>query len=40
MPASRQLAAIMFTDKVSYTELMGYDEHKYLGLGERMENLY
>jgi len=28
MPSSRQLAAIMFTDIVGYTALMGRDEHK------------
>ena len=28
MPASRQLAAIMFTDIVGYTALMGEDEQK------------
>jgi class 3 adenylate cyclase len=28
MPQSRQLAAIMFTDIVGYTALMGEDEHK------------
>ena len=28
MPQSRQLAAIMFTDIVGYTALMGKDEHK------------
>lgn len=28
MPQSRQLAAIMFTDIVGYTALMGYDEQK------------
>jgi class 3 adenylate cyclase len=28
MPQSRQLAAIMFTDIVGYTALMGSDEHK------------
>jgi len=28
MPQSRQLAAIMFTDIVGYTALMGNDEHK------------
>ncbi len=28
MPQSRQLAAIMFTDIVGYTALMGSDEQK------------
>ncbi len=28
MPSSRQLAAIMFTDIVGYTALMGNDEQK------------
>ena len=28
MPSTRQLAAIMFTDIVGYTALMGNDEHK------------
>jgi adenylate cyclase len=28
MSQSRQLAAIMFTDIVGYTALMGNDEHK------------
>ncbi len=28
MPSSRQLAAIMFTDIVGYTALMGEDEQK------------
>ncbi len=28
MPQSRQLAAIMFTDIVGYTSLMGNDEQK------------
>jgi class 3 adenylate cyclase len=28
MPQSRQLAAIMFTDIVGYTALMGEDEQK------------
>ena len=30
MPQSRQLAAVMFTDIVSYTALMGDDEQKAL----------
>ena len=32
MPQSRQLAAIMFTDIVGYTLLMGHDEQKAFGL--------
>ena len=32
MAPSRQLAAIMFTDIVGYTALMGEDEHKVFGL--------
>ena len=32
MPQSRQLAAIMFTDIVGYTALMGKDEHKAFAL--------
>ena len=32
MPQSRQLAAIMFTDIVGYTALMGRDEHKAFAL--------
>jgi len=32
MSQSRQLAAIMFTDIVGYTKLMGEDEQKAFGL--------
>jgi class 3 adenylate cyclase len=34
MPASRQLAAIMFTDIVGYTALMGDDEQKAVALSK------
>jgi TolB-like protein/class 3 adenylate cyclase len=32
MPQSRQLAAILFTDIVGYTAMMGHDEHKALSI--------
>ena len=39
MPQSRQLAAIMFTDIVGYTALMGKDEHKAFTLLEKNRQL-
>ena len=39
MNASRQLAAIMFTDIVGYTALMGNDEHKAFTLLEKNRQL-
>jgi class 3 adenylate cyclase/dienelactone hydrolase len=39
MSASRQLAAIMFTDIVGYTELMGHDEHKAFALLKKNREL-
>jgi class 3 adenylate cyclase len=35
MPESRQLAAIMFTDIVGYTALMGKDEQKAFSILEK-----
>jgi len=40
MPEDRRLAAIMFTDIVGYTALMGIDEDKALRLLERNRNLH
>jgi class 3 adenylate cyclase len=39
MPQSRQLAAIMFTDIVGYTALMGEDEQKAFELLQRNKYL-
>ncbi len=39
MPGSRQLAAILFTDIVGYTALMGEDEHKAFELLKKNRNL-
>ena len=39
MPATRQLAAIMFTDIVGYTALMGRDEQKAFQLLEKNRRL-
>ncbi len=39
MPQSRQLAAIMFTDIVGYTALMGEDERKAFELLKKNRNL-
>jgi adenylate cyclase len=39
MPQSRQLAAIMFTDIVGYTALMGNDEDKAFKLLEKNRQL-
>jgi hypothetical protein len=38
MSLSRQLAAIMFTNIVGYTELMGEDQQKALGKSPRLGN--
>ena len=40
MPSSRQLAAIMFTDMVGYTKLMGEDEQRALQLLRKNRNLH
>jgi hypothetical protein len=38
MPQSRQFAAIMFTDIVGYTTLIGNDEHKVFELLKKTGN--
>ncbi len=38
MPSSRRLAAIMFTDIVGYTAMMGEDEQKHLRSSNRIES--
>ena len=38
MPQSRQLAAIMFTDIVGYTALMGNDEQKAFSIPTKKKN--
>ena len=40
MPEDRRLAAIMFTDIVGYTALMGYDEKKAFQLLEKNRSLH
>jgi hypothetical protein len=40
MSASRQLAAIMFTDIFSYTALMGEDEHKAFDLLRKNRHIF